>query len=178
MSTPRAIFLDRDGVLNKAIVREGRPYAPTSCEEFEMMEDAPILLQRLVDAGYLLFGVTNQPDVARGKTPQHFVETIHQRLLQQLPIHSFWVCYHDDEDGCDCRKPLPGLLQRAAEQHTLNLSHCFMVGDRWRDVLAGQRAGCQTVFIDYDYTERKPDPPATYTVNRLSQAVDWILQQD
>jgi D-glycero-D-manno-heptose 1,7-bisphosphate phosphatase len=170
------VFLDRDGVLNRAVVRDGKPYPPNSAEAVEIPPDVPGALADLKRAGFRLLVVTNQPDVAKGIVSLDVVETIHNRLRTQLPLDDFFVCYHQECDGCDCRKPLPGLLQRAAAKYGLYLSSCYMVGDRWRDVDAGHRAGCQTVFLDYGYRERSPEHEPSIRVRSVREAADWILR--
>ena len=172
----RAVFLDRDGVLNRAMVRDGRPYPPDTLEAFEILPGVPEALGRLRDAGYLLIGATNQPDVARGTQRREVVEAMNERLLGELPITGILVCY-DDGDDCPRRKPNPGLLLEAAEAYGLDLAACFMVGDRWRDVEAGRRAGCRSIFIDLDYSERRPDPAPDYIAADLGDAASWILAQ-
>jgi D-glycero-D-manno-heptose 1,7-bisphosphate phosphatase len=169
--------LDRDGVINQAIVRNGKPYPPTSVDELTIAPDAPAALQALKQAGFLLVVVTNQPDIARGTRELAAVEAIHQALRQALPLDDFLLCPHDDSDRCDCRKPLPGLLLRGAEKHHIDLSRSFMVGDRWRDIEAGANAGCATVWIDFGYREKRSSVEPSATVNSLSAAVDWILEQ-
>ena len=172
--TRRAVFLDRDGVLNRAILRDGKPYPPAVLPEVEIFPEARTCLEKLRSAGFKIIVVTNQPDVARGTQTRQNVEAIHAYLQDDLPIDKFMVCYHDDQDHCSCRKPAPGLLLMAAQQENIDLSHSFMIGDRWRDVEAGQNAGCQTIFIDCDYRERQPESP-TFHVRTLSEAVEIIL---
>ncbi|MBI5567057.1 MAG: HAD family hydrolase [Chloroflexi bacterium] len=173
--TGRAVFLDRDGVINRAVVRDGKPYPPSHPAELEILPGVSSALTRLRAAGFWLIVVTNQPDVARGTQTQAEVENLHAVLQAQLPLDEFRVCYHDDADRCDCRKPKPGLLLAAAREHDLDLSASFMIGDRWRDVEAGQRAGCTTLFVDYGYAERAPVEPFI-KVTSLLAAADWILQ--
>lgn len=170
----RAVFLDRDGVINRAYVRDGRPVPPSGHEETEILPGVPEALARLRDAGYLIVVVTNQPDVSRGITTRKNVEAIHAVLGASLPINEFRVCYHDDADRCSCRKPAPGMLNDIAREKHLDIASSFMVGDRWRDVEAGRNAGCKTVFIDYGYSERRPENPDSI-VRSLPEAVDWIL---
>ena len=177
MPGQRAVFLDRDGVLNQAIVRDGKPYPPASVDELVILPDAPSALQSLKQAGFLLLVVTNQPDISRGTQPPSAVEAIHQALRQALPLDDFFLCPHDDSDGCACRKPHPGLLLQGAEKYPIDLSRSFMVGDRWRDIEAGAGAGCATVWIDYGYREKRSSIDPSATVNSLSAAVDWILRQ-
>jgi D-glycero-D-manno-heptose 1,7-bisphosphate phosphatase len=170
----RAVFLDRDGVINRAIVRDGRPYPPATVEAVEVLPGVADGLARLHDAGFRLVVVTNQPDIARGTQGRDVVDAIHARLASLLPIDEFRVCDHDDDDLCACRKPKSGLLEEAARAAGIDLPASFMVGDRWRDVEAGRAAGCRTIFIDYHYAERRPDAPDV-TVQSLAEAVDWIL---
>jgi D-glycero-D-manno-heptose 1,7-bisphosphate phosphatase len=168
----RAVFLDRDGVLNKAHVRDGKPYPPASAEEMEILPDVADALERLKGAGYRLVVVTNQPDVARGIQRRDVVEAIHAALAARLPIDEFRVCYHDDRDGCQCRKPLPGLL---LQEPAHDLSRSVMVGDRWRDIEAGRRAGVgATVLIERGYHEPCAVDPHV-RVPSLALAADWIL---
>ena len=138
----KAVFLDRDGVINANLVRDGKPVAPTTLDEFRIFPDAAAAAQRLKDAGFLLIVVTNQPDVRTGLTPKATMEAMHDRIRALMPIDDFEICLHTDADNCACRKPKPGLLLQAAAKHGIDLSGSIMVGDRWRDVLAGQAAGC------------------------------------
>jgi D-glycero-D-manno-heptose 1,7-bisphosphate phosphatase len=170
----RAVFLDRDGVINRAVVREGKPYPPASLAETEILPGVLDALTALHDAGFMLIVVTNQPDVARGTTPRAVVEEINTHLARRLPIDEFRTCYHDSGDGCDCRKPLPGSLVAAAKQHGIDLGNSYMIGDRWRDVDAGRHAGCKTIFIDYGYDEKQPKS-VDYRVSSLLDATQTIL---
>lgn len=170
----RAVFLDRDGVINRALVRDGKPYPPAGAGEVEVLPGVAEALAQLKAAGYLLVVVTNQPDVARGTQSREAVEAIHARLAAELPIDEFRACYHDDADGCDCRKPRPGLILDAASAHGVALGASVMVGDRWRDIEAGRRAGCRTIFVDSGYAERRPSEPDV-VVDSLVEAAEWIL---
>lgn len=171
-----AVFLDRDGVLNRALVRNGKPYPPSSPAEFEILPGVPEALERLRRAGFLLIVVTNQPDVIRGTTTRAEVDVLNELLCRQAPVDAIQVCFHDDAANCNCRKPKPGLLTAAALQYGIGLADSWMVGDRWRDIAAGQAAGCRTVFLDRGYQEKRPDPPACHTVMDLPAAVDTILK--
>lgn len=169
----RAVFLDRDGVLNHAIVRDGRPYPPRDLGELRIVDEAVPALRRLHDAGYRLIVVTNQPDVARGTTTRATVDAINEKIREAMPVDEFVVC---DQDGdAPCRKPNPGMLLDAARRHDLDLRHSFMIGDRWRDVAAGQRAGCVALFVDHHYSEQQPDPPFV-RISSVGAAADWILR--
>jgi len=170
----RAVFLDRDGVINRALVRDGKPYPPANLAAMEILPGVAQALQALHAAGWLLIVVTNQPDVARGTTTRAEVDAINLHLQQSLPIDEFRTCYHDSGDGCDCRKPLPGALLTAAKVHNIELGTSYMVGDRWRDTEAGERAGCKTIFIDYGYAEKQPQT-VNHRVQSLEEAAYIIL---
>jgi D-glycero-D-manno-heptose 1,7-bisphosphate phosphatase len=142
--------------------------------ELEILPGVHEALQKLHDANYLLVVVTNQPDVARGTAKREDVEEMNAFLSSLLPIDDFKTCYHDSGDKCNCRKPLPGALLEAAQEHSIDLSKSFMVGDRWRDVEAGASAGCKTFFINYRYAEKKPDMP-DFIVASLLEAKKIIL---
>jgi D-glycero-D-manno-heptose 1,7-bisphosphate phosphatase len=169
-----AVFLDRDGVLNRAIVRNNRPYPPSSLDELEVIEGVEESSKLLRSSGLLLIVITNQPDIARGKTAPSFIDRINGELQKRLSLDDVMVCPHDDADGCLCRKPKPGMLLIAAARHRIDLGRSVMVGDRWRDIAAGQAAGCRTVFIDYGYDEVRPDRP-DHVANSLSASVPFIL---
>lgn len=173
--TRSAVFLDRDGVINRAFVRDGKPYPPKSLVELEILPGVREALQDLKNAGYLLFVATNQPDVARGTLSKLLVQDMNESLRVRLPIEAVLTCFHDDRDGCGCRKPLPGLLTAAAREWSIDLHTSFMVGDRWRDVEAGQRAGCKTVFIDLGYDEKRPGS-YDYCVSSTPDAAKVILK--
>jgi D-glycero-D-manno-heptose 1,7-bisphosphate phosphatase len=166
--------LDRDGVINKSVVQRGIPHPPATLGEFELLEGVSEAVERIRQAGYAVIVVTNQPDVARGDQAQAVVEAMHDVVHRAVAPDAIMVCYHDDSDGCQCRKPAPGLLHQAARDLGLNLTRSFMVGDRWRDIEAGRRAGCRTVYVDSGYAERRPDEPDA-VVTDLPEAVTWIL---
>ncbi len=167
----RAVFLDRDGVINRPTLVGGVPHPPPTLEALEILPGVRDALARLRRAGFRLIVVTNQPDVARGRQSREVVEAIHARLLEALPLDEIRVCYHDDIDACPCRKPKPALLTQGPP---VDLAASVMVGDRWRDVEAGRRAGCATVLIDYGQTEPLVHEPDA-RVSTLAEAADWIL---
>lgn len=171
----RAVFLDRDGVLNEALVREGKPYPPASVDDVVVTLGAAAALATLKALGFLLLVVTNQPDVARGATTREAVEKIHSFLASKLPVDEFWTCFHDDGDRCGCRKPAPGLILQAAAKHGIDLGRSFMIGDRWRDIEAGNAAGCRTIWLDRGYRERRA--VSEISTASLPLAVDWIASQ-
>jgi D-sedoheptulose 7-phosphate isomerase len=172
----RAVFLDRDGVINRAFVRDGKPYPPPTPQELEILPGVLEALRELKSHGYKLLVVTNQPDVGRGKQSREALDEMHRSLRAQLSLDDILVCCHTDQDHCDCRKPLPGMLLEAARKHNINLAASFMVGDRWRDIEAGYNAGCRTILIDYGYSERPPDRVPDLRVGSLREAADWIIR--
>lgn len=173
----RAVFLDRDGVINESIVRDGKPHPPSSIAETTVVGAARKALRELKRRGFLLLVVTNQPDVRRGTTSRENVEEIHRFLADELPLDDFFVCYHDDGDNCRCRKPKPGLLLEAAGKYDIDVKRSYLVGDRWRDIDAGVAAGCRTILIDRAYNERGPHVRPDFVASSLPEAVNWILDQ-
>jgi len=172
----RAVFLDRDGVLNEVKVRDGKPYSPDSLADLVIVPDAADALALLRSHGFRLVMVTNQPDIARGRISREEVARINRHLSSRLPIDAIEVCEHDDADNCDCRKPKPGMLIRAAARDGISLSESFMIGDRWRDIEAGHRAGCRAILIGDGYAgERKAAPDVAMA--SLTDAAKWILAQ-
>jgi D-glycero-D-manno-heptose 1,7-bisphosphate phosphatase len=171
----RAVFLDRDGVINKAFVRDGKPYPPSNIEEFELLPGSERAMRALREAGFLVIVVTNQPDVGTGLQRREVVEEMHEHLRKASLCDDVLVCYHTAADQCDCRKPKPGMLTRAARTWAIDLSKSYMVGDRWRDVDAAKAAGCYAFFINYGYREDLRTRPDA-VVASLSEASALILQ--
>ncbi|HKS22169.1 MAG TPA: transaldolase [Thermoanaerobaculia bacterium] len=170
----RAVFLDRDGVLNHAEVRGGKPHPPADAAAMTIVPGAADALLRLRRRDFRLIVVTNQPDVARGTQRRDVVEAMNDKLRAALPVDEVIVCWHDGDD-CDCRKPKPGALLDAARRHGIDLAQSFLVGDRWRDIEAGQRAGVRCLFIDHGYEERQP-VGAFVTVDSIVGAAEEILR--
>lgn len=168
-----AAFLDRDGVLSRALVRDGLPYAPRSLDEFTLYPEANEACDRLRALGFAVVVITNQPDVARGELDPAVVDAMHAELQQAVSVDGVYACLHDDGDHCACRKPAPGLLLAASADLGIDLTRSVVVGDRWRDVEAGRRAGCRTVLIDRHYRERRPESPDLVAPGLL-EAVRWI----
>ena len=173
----RAVFLDRDGVLNQAILRDGKPGTPSNLDEFRIVPAASQCLQRLKQIGLVLIVVTNQPDVGRGRQSISAVEEMHRLLRTTLPLDDILACFHDAAQDCLCRKPRTGLLLQAREKHDLDLSQSFFIGDRWMDIDAGNAAGCKTVLIECGYQERGPSSEPSARVSSLGSAVNWIIEQ-
>jgi D-glycero-D-manno-heptose 1,7-bisphosphate phosphatase len=174
-----AVFLDRDGVLNRPVLREGRPYPPGSVQDFILYEDAAEGCARLKEAGFLLVVVTNQPDVGRRTQERRVVDAIHQRLREAIPqLDRIEVCFHAGSDygeDCACRKPKPGMLLRSAQELAIDLARSYMVGDRWRDVDCAKAAGCYSIFIDRGYSESLRQQPDVI-VATFGEAVTAVLR--
>lgn len=170
----KAVFFDRDGVLNRSLVVDGRPFAPVRLEDFEIFPQAILALKRTQEAGFINIVVTNQPDLQTGRQSKVILDKMHARLSDALPISDILVCPHIESDFCNCRKPSPGMLFEAANRHGIILENSWMVGDRWRDIQAGQAAKCRCCFIDYGYKEKKPTGDFLL-VHDVNEAVDFIL---
>lgn len=170
----RAVFLDRDGVLNVALVQGNKAHAPLTLEDFRLVPDAAGQVQRLRAAGLLCIVFTNQPEVARGRLKREMLEAMHQRLRDAVVLDDMLVCPHDPTEGCECHKPKPGMLCTAAARWGIELTASFVVGDRWRDVEAGRTAGCYTVLVQRPYSQCAT---ADACVEDLDQAVNVILRQ-
>jgi D-glycero-D-manno-heptose 1,7-bisphosphate phosphatase len=171
-----AVFLDRDGVLNEAFIRDGVPTPPRSVAEFRLLPGVVDACTDLKRAGFALVVVTNQPDIARGTQTQAEVDLMHEQLRSLVPVDDVCVCPHDDVDACACRKPQPGMLLAAAERLGLDLARSACVGDRWRDVEAARRAGVTAIYVDCNYDERAP-VGADVAVANLPEAAAWIRRQ-
>jgi D-glycero-D-manno-heptose 1,7-bisphosphate phosphatase len=170
-----AVFLDRDGVLNEAVVHDGKPHPPADVAALRVASAAPAALAQLRAAGYARIVVTNQPDVGRGTQRREVVEAINDELRRRLPLDAVYVCYHAGSEGCDCRKPRPGLLLQAARELDIDLGRSFMIGDRWTDIAAANAAGVRPIFIDYGYAEPKPEEPHDAAAS-IEEAAMLILQ--
>jgi D-glycero-D-manno-heptose 1,7-bisphosphate phosphatase len=169
----RAVFLDRDGVLTIPQFRNGRSFAPRRLEDFRLYDGASRSLSMIKGLGFRLVVVTNQPDVGNGLVDRAVVEEMHRRLNEQLPLDAIETCYHGQTDECDCRKPKPAMLCRAAERLGIDCTRSFMIGDRASDVEAGRRAGCRTIFIDLGYIDEHPVAP-DFVVSSLGEAAEMI----
>jgi len=166
------VFLDRDGVINKVVFRDGKPAAPRDAAEFEIEPDVDREAQRLSDAGFKVFVVTNQPDIARGLLTPANLQAMTEILMERLTLDGVKICPHDDSDGCKCRKPHPGMLVELSREHDIDLSGSYIVGDSWKDMQAGRTAGSTSIILDRCYNR---EVPADFRAANLAQAVDFIL---
>jgi D-glycero-D-manno-heptose 1,7-bisphosphate phosphatase len=172
-----AVFFDRDGVLNHAVVKDGKPYPPKNAQEMVLVEKAKELLDKLRAKHFLLICVTNQPDFLRGLRTLENINEMNDKVLKAVELDDLFCCFHDNKDNCNCRQPKPGMLFEAAKKWNIDLEKSFMVGDRNVDIGAGKAAGAKTVFIDYDYVEEKPTT-MDFRCKDLVEAVEYILEQD
>lgn len=175
-SLTRAVFFDRDGVLNEAAVRGGTPRSPSSLADLRIVPGARSSVAAVRDAGYMTIIITNQPNIARGVQGRGVVDSLNTAVASAVGADVVYTCAHDDADNCACRKPRPGLILQAARDHHLDLKRSFFIGDRWKDVACGKSAGCTTIFLDRGYSETRSDPGADYSVRSLEDAVDCILE--
>lgn len=170
----KAVFLDRDGVINRSLVREGKPFSPRALSEFELYPGVPEAIRAIADAGFLVFVATNQPDIGNGFVAQEMVDEIHAQLMRDLPIKKVYMCPHSQKAGCDCRKPKPGMLLTGQAEFGLDMSQSFMVGDRYTDMQAALAAGVKPIFLDHKYVET-PAFSGILRVSNLLEASKAIL---
>jgi D-glycero-D-manno-heptose 1,7-bisphosphate phosphatase len=163
-----AAFLDRDGVLNATIMKNGTPCPPSNISEVEILPGVQSAIDLLIQKSYLPVVITNQPDVARGCIGLAEIEVINEYIGRKIGVSRFYVCPHDDIDECSCRKPKPGLILAAAKELEIDLSKSFLVGDRWRDIEAGQALGLPSYFIEYSYSEKVPKQPFVRVTSLLN----------
>ena len=172
----KAVFLDRDGLINKAFIKNGLPESPNSLSELEILPGVKESISRLKKLNFICLVVTNQPDVQRGKIKKNTIIKMNNFLKKKIELDDIFVCYHDDHDNCNCRKPKPGLLLQARKKWNVDFKKSFIVGDRWRDIQDGKKVGCKTIFLDYKYKDIKPKNPdfvtdtllnATYIIEKV-----------
>jgi len=171
----KAVFLDRDGVLNKVSIRDGKACSPRSREEFVLSDGAPAAVAALRNAGFKVLVVTNQPDIARGELAQADLDWMTEKLLSETSVDEVLVCPHDDHHACSCRKPHPGMLMEGAKKWDIVLSQSYVIGDGWKDMGAGKRAGCSCILIDTEYNR---GVSADGHASCLLDAVKHILRKE
>ncbi len=170
----KAIFLDRDGVLNKAIIKNSKPYPPSKIEELEILPGVFEGIELLKHSGFKLIVITNQPDVARGTSKKETVDEINNKILETLKVDEIISCFHDDIDNCDCRKPKPGMILQAVKKWNIDLSLSYLIGDRWRDIQTAKNIGLNSILIKYNYDEKKIN--ADFECYNLEEAANFILR--
>jgi D-glycero-D-manno-heptose 1,7-bisphosphate phosphatase len=170
----KAVFLDRDGVLNKAKVVLNKPYPPSNLEEMEILPGVHEGIELLRHAGFKLIVITNQPDVSRGTADINLVNTMNNYILSELGIDEIKCCFHDDSDNCSCRKPKAGMIYEAEKKWNLDLTLSYLIGDRWRDIETAKNTDITTILIDNQYDEKKVN--ANFECNNFEEAVNFILK--
>ena len=165
--------MDRDGVINKVIVRDGKPFSPRKLEEFILNDGIGEVVDKLRGLGFIVIVITNQPDLARGEITQDLLDRMMERLRSLATVDDVYICPHDDHHQCSCRKPKPGMLLEAAEKWGIDLRASFIIGDTWKDMEAGKRAGCQTILLDAVYNQ---DVAPNFRVSSLAEAVSVITR--
>jgi len=143
----RAVFIERDGILNEVRVGPKHQIAPLTLEEFKVNRAAEPVLRKLKAAGFVLIVTTNQPGLSRGYQSRRELDRMHDLLRRTFPLDDIMVCPHDETDHCPCRKPRPGLLIEAAFKWHLNLDHSFVISDKWQDSEAARTAGCTSLLL-------------------------------
>jgi len=171
----KSVFLDRDGVINKVYIKDGLPQSPNSLDELKILPGVKESIIKLKKLNFICLVVTNQPNVSRGIIEKKNVKEINNFLQHEISFDDIFVCYHDDIDNCNCRKPKPGLLLQAGKKWDVDFKKSFMIGDRWRDIQAGEKAGCKTIFLDYKYNDIKPKSPS-FISDTLLNAV-YIIEK-
>ncbi len=167
----RAVFLDRDGVINRIVMRDGAPVSPRNVEEFVFNDGVREAVDELKKLGYMIIVATNQPDLARKKISRKAIDRMTERTKEEIAVDAFYMCPHDDEDNCPCRKPRPGMLLQAAQEWDIDLQASFMIGDTWKDTEAARGAGCRAILLDAPYNQ---EAAADFRVRSLSEAVRII----
>ena len=157
----RAVFLDRDGVINAAVVLDRKPYSPKNFAGIKILDGVIEAIKSLMAQNFIPVIITNQPDITRKIITESDLISMHKIISKKTQIKHFYVCPHDEKDLCECRKPKPGLITQAAKELQLDLNSSFLVGDRWRDIAAAQALNIESFFIDYSYAEKQPSKPYT-----------------
>ena len=172
-----AVFLDRDGVISKSIIIDGKAYAPRSLKDFELFPNVVKAIKLLKKSSFLVFVVTNQPDVGNKLMLKSDLDKMHEKLRKKINIDGIMACTHNQIANCSCRKPKPGMIFKIAKKYKINLKNSFLVGDRASDIKAGKRAKCKTIFIDRNYKETKPtNQDATFL--SLMDAASYIISEN
>ena len=169
----KAVFLDRDGVVNKIYIKDGLPFSPPSFKDLEILPGVKESIVLLKELNFICLLVTNQPDVSRGKIKMDEVVKMNDFIKDEINLDDIFVCFHDDNDKCNCRKPQPGLLLEAVKKWNIDITKSFMIGDRYKDIEAGSVVGCRTFFLDNKYKENPPNKP-TFIVSSLLEATNII----
>lgn len=149
----KAVFFDRDGVLNYLVKRDNSFYSPQNFEDFQLVDNASEVVNRIHKMGFLAIVISNQPDISRGKLEQSDLNKMTDLLFEKLNIDDAFYCIHDDDNDPGCRKPAPGLFFTAQKKYNIDFNKSFMIGDTWKDVEAAKNAGIPMILIGKDYNQ-------------------------
>jgi len=169
----KAIFIDRDGVINRVIMRDGKPSSPWKLEEFEILPDVKECLKAFKKMGFLNIIFTSQPDISRGSLKMEELKKMHKVISETLLVDEIKFCPHDDKDNCSCRKPKPGLILDAVKKWSIDLDKSYVVGDSWKDIGAGKSAGCKTFLLRREYNKNY-QKDYDFEISNLKQMVEII----
>ena len=172
----KAVFLDRDGVINKLMIIDGKSYAPRLLKDFKIFPKVKSDVKKLKNRGFKVFVITNQPDIGNKLIKKKTLNEMHRFLKAKVPVDKIYFCPHTRNDRCKCRKPMPGLILKASCESKIYLKESYMVGDRKIDIDAGLKVGCKTIFVNNNYYEKKPTRQEK-TVKSLHAAVKYILKR-
>jgi D-glycero-D-manno-heptose 1,7-bisphosphate phosphatase len=164
----KTLFLDRDGIINEIVTRDGIVSSPRSLSEFIVRPDFIEFYRRIQSSPLTVFVVSNQPDVSRGLIDAQDLKLISDQLHERFKFTEILHCVHDDSDGCDCRKPKPGMISGVLQRYALRADEAIIIGDSYKDILAGKAAGIETVYLQQGYNASAACEP-DYTVNKLTE---------
>lgn len=175
MKKINAVFLDRDGVVLRGKIHNGKLYAINNIEKvffYPKVKQSIDLLKK----SFKVFIITNQPDIGNNKVTYEEVKKVNQLIINKLKIDKIYMCPHSKNIRCKCRKPNPYFILKAAKDYNIDLKKSYMVGDRGSDILSGYKAGCKSIFINRKYKESKPLLQIK-TVYSLNEATRFILNR-
>lgn len=171
----KAVFLDRDGVINAIVSRGGKLSVPFSVNEFKVIEGAREAVALLKAHGFVCIVVTNQPDIARGNLSEKNLSAIHKYMQKETGVEAVYFCPHSKDGECNCKKPAMGMVQDAVREHGIVLAESWLVGDRWRDIQMAKNAGLKSILVVTDATKEDVVPmEPDYSVKNLSEAARII----
>ena len=153
----KAVFLDRDGVVSRAVVINNRPFSIRRASDLQILDEVNEALGIFGKLALIPIIISNQPDVARGLLSQLEHEKIESKIVTLTGISKIYTCTHDEKDNCFCRKPKPGLILKAAEDHDIDITKSYLIGDRWRDMDLAKNVDCRSFFINRNYEEKYPE---------------------
>ncbi len=167
----KAVFFDRDGVLNHLVKRDGSYYSPQRSQDFRIADDAKDVIKHVHEMGYLAIVISNQPDISRGKLKQFELDKMSDILFEELSIDDIFYCTHADNNDTGCRKPAPGLFFSAQKKYNIDFKKSFMIGDTWKDVEAAKKVGISMILLNKDYNQELEN---VFRLKSLSEIVSFL----